>query len=75
MLINNNKQIVLNNHLIIKNSNNYLCKIVKMKYKKNLKVYDDDVHIFFIIINITNPNITYLYNSLVFILNKSLNQL
>ena len=32
-------------------------------------------HIFFMIINITNPNITYLYNSLVFILNKSLNQL
>jgi hypothetical protein len=44
-----------------------------MKYKKNHKVYDLD-HIFFIIINITNPNITYLYNSLLFILNKSVNQ-
>ena len=51
MLINNNKQIVLNNHLTIRNFNNYLCKIVKMKFsKKNHKVYDVNLVIFFLLL-------------------------
>ena len=67
--------MVLNNLLTIRNFNNCFYKILKMIFnKKNLNLYEED-HIFFMIINITNPNITYLYNSLVFILNKSLNQL